>query len=214
MKPLVVTIGREFGSAGKDIGLALADRLGIPCYDKELLERAAQDSEFCEEIFEHNDEKPSNSFLFSFAMDSHAFGGYATPSMLDMPLNQKVFLAQFDAIKKIAEQESCVIIGRCADYALQENENVVSVFIKAEVPFKLKHLNERFQDQLDEKTAIDLMNKTDKKRASYYNYYTSKRWGDSKSYDLCLNSSDLGIEGCVDMIVNYIEIKKKSLKFE
>ncbi len=205
MKHLIITIGREFGSAGKDIGLLLSEKLGIPCYDKELLERAAKDSDFCEEIFEHNDEKPSNSFLYSFVADSHAFGGYSTPGMIDMPLKQKVFLAQFDAIKKIAEMESCIMIGRCADYALQDNENVISVFIKAEIPFKTKHLMDTFK--VDEKTALELMEKTDKKRANYYNYYTSKRWGDSKSYDLCLNTSDLGIDGCVDMIMKYIEIK-------
>lgn len=213
MKPLVITIGREFGSAGKQIGISLAKRLDIPCYDKELLERAAQDSEFCQEIFEHNDEKPSNSFLFSFATDSHSFGGCSTaPGMLDIPLNQKVFLAQFNTIKKIAEHESCVIIGRCADYALQDDENMVSVFIKAETPFKVKNLMERSSEEIDEKTAIELMTKTDKKRANYYNYYTSKRWGDSKSYDLCLNASDLGIEGCVDVIMKYIETKQKNLE--
>lgn len=210
MKPLVITIGREFGSSGKEIGLALAERLGIPCYDKELLERAAEDSEFCKEIFEHNDEKPSNSFLYSFALDSHSFGGCATaPSMLDIPLNQKVFLAQFDTIKKIAEQESCVIIGRCADYALQDDENMVSVFIKASTPFKVHQIMKRSTELIDQKTALELMQKTDKKRANYYNYYTSKRWGDSRSYDLCLNASDLGVEGCVDMIIRYIELKKK-----
>lgn len=206
---LIVCIGREFGSAGKDIGLAVAQKLGIPCYDKELLERAAKDSDFCEEIFEHNDEKPSHSFLYSLVMDAHSFGGYSTPGMLDMPLNQKVFLAQFDAIKKIAEHESCVMIGRCADYALQDNPNVVSVFIKAEVPFKTQHLMDTFK--FDEKTALDLMEKTDKRRASYYNYYTSKRWGDARSYDLCLNTSDIGIDGCVEMILNYVEFKKKYL---
>lgn len=209
MNNLIITIGREFGSAGKDIGLALSERLHIPCYDKELLERAAKDSDFCEEIFENNDEKPSNSFLYSFVADSHAFGGYSTPGMIDMPLKQKVFLAQFEAIKKIGEMESCIMIGRCADYALRDNPNVVSVFIKAETPFKTKHLMDRFK--VDEKTAVELMEKTDKKRANYYNYYTSKRWGDSRSYDLCLNTSDLGIDGCVDMIVHYIELKKKNM---
>ena len=209
MGNLIVTIGREFGSAGKDIALKVAERLNIPCYDKELLERAAKESDFCEEIFEHNDEKPTGSFLYSLVMDAHAFGGYASPGLLDMPLNQKIFLAQFDTIKKIGATESCVMVGRCADYALQDNENVVSVFVHAETPFKIQHLMETFK--IDEKTALELMEKTDKKRASYYNYYTSKRWGDSRSYDLCLNTSDLGIDGCVDMILQYIELKKKNL---
>lgn len=208
MGNLIVTIGREFGSAGKNVGLSLSEHLNVPCYDKELLERAAKESEFCEEIFEHHDEKPTNSFLYSLVMDSHALGTYQTaPGLLDMPLNQKVFLAQFDTIKKIADQESCVMIGRCADYALQDYDNVVSVFIRADEEFKLARLMERYQ--CNEKTARDLMIKTDKKRASYYDYYTSKKWGAASSYDLCINTSDVGIEGAVDVILNYIDIKKK-----
>ena len=208
MGNLIITIGREFGSAGKNVGLSLSEHLNIPCYDKELLERAAKNSEFCEEIFEHHDEKPTNSFLYSLVMDSHALGTYqTTPGMLDMPLNQKVFLAQFDTIKKIADQESCVMIGRCADYALQDYDNVVTVFVRADEEFKLARLMDRYK--CNEKTARELMIKTDKKRASYYDYYTSKKWGSAASYDLCINTSDVGIEGAVDVIMNYIEIKKK-----
>ena len=140
-------------------------------------------------------------------MDSHSFGGYATPSFYDMPLNQKIFLAQFDTIKKIAAAESCVIVGRCADYALQDHPNCINVFIHANLEFKIEHLIESFH--VNEATAKDLIKKTDKKRASYYNYYTSKDWGDSRSYDLTLSSSDLGIDGCVDLILNYYELKKK-----
>lgn len=208
MGNLIITIGREFGSAGKNVGLSLSEHLNIPCYDKELLERAAKESEFCEEIFEHHDEKPTSSFLYSLVMDANALGTYTTaPGLLDMPLNQKVFLAQFDTIKKIADNESCVMIGRCADYALTDYDNVVRVFIRADEEFKLKRLMDRFK--CDEKTARDLMKKTDKKRASYYDYYTSKKWGDSSSYDLCLNTSDLGVEGAVNVIMNYIEVKKR-----
>lgn len=208
MGNLIITIGREFGSAGKNVGLSLSEHLNIPCYDKELLERAAKESEFCEEIFEHHDEKPTSSFLYSLVMDANALGTYTTaPGLLDMPLNQKVFLAQFDTIKKIADNESCVMIGRCADYALADYDNVVRVFIRADEEFKLKRLMNRFK--CDEKTARDLMKKTDKKRASYYDYYTSKKWGDSSSYDLCLNTSDLGVEGAVNVIMNYIEVKKR-----
>jgi len=208
MEHLVITIGREFGSAGKDIGLAVAERLGIRCYDKELLKRASENSEYCEEVFENNDEKPTNSFLYSLFMDTH-YGGFSTTGFMDMPLNQKVFLAQFDTIKEIASKESCVIVGRCADYALQDNPNMISVFIRANEDFRIQHLKDTYS--MDEKAARDLMDKLDKKRANYYNYYTSKRWGDSRSYDLCLNSSDLGIQGCVEMILNYVELKQKYL---
>lgn len=210
MKNLVVTIGREFGSAGKDIGLEVANRLGVTCYDKELLTQASENSEFCQEVFEKNDEKPNNSFLYSLFMDTHSLGGYSTAGFADVPLNQKVFLAQFETIKKIAEKESCVIVGRCADYALQDNENVVSVFIRADEAFRVEHLMETYN--MDEKAAKELMDKIDKKRQNYYNYYTSKRWGDSRSYDLCLNASDLGIDGCADLIMQYIEAKNKNAK--
>lgn len=111
----IITIGRQYGSAGHSIGKILADGLGIKYYDKELLERAAKDSGLCQELFENHDEKPTNSFLYSLVMDSYSFGYGST--MMDMPLNQKVFLAQFDAIKKISQDGPCVIVGRCADYA-------------------------------------------------------------------------------------------------
>ena len=114
----IITIGRQYGSAGHSIGKILADDLGIKYYDKELLERAAKDSGLCQELFENHDEKPTNSFLYSLVMDSYSFGYGST--MMDMPLNQKVFLAQFDAIKKLAEEGPCVMVGRCADYALSD----------------------------------------------------------------------------------------------
>ena len=125
----VITIGREFGSGGHEIGMKLAEKLGIKCYDKELLELAAKESGLCEELFASQDEKPTNSFLYSLVMDTYSLG--YTNSYVDMPINHKVFLAQFDAIKKLAERESCVIVGRCADYALEDNPYAVSVFIKA-----------------------------------------------------------------------------------
>lgn len=201
MDHLIYTIGREFGSGGKDIGDALAQKLGIPCYDKELLARAAKDSGFCREIFENHDEKPTNSFLYSLVMDTYSVNGYNSTPFLDMPLNQKVFLAQFDTIKKLAAEGPCVIVGRCADYALADMDKCVNVFIRADVDFKIKHTVERLG--ISEAKAKDMNAKNDKQRASYYNYYTSKRWGDAKSYNLCLDSGMLGIDGCVEMILKY-----------
>ena len=124
----IITIGRQYGSAGHSIGKILADGLGIKYYDKELLERAANDSGLGQELDDNHAEQPTNSFLYSLVMDSYSFGYGST--MMDMPLNQKVFLAQFDAIKKISQDGPCVIVGRCADYALEENPNVLSIFIK------------------------------------------------------------------------------------
>ena len=200
----IYTIGREFGSGGQYVGEELAKRLGIKLYDKELLQQAAKDSGFCEEIFENHDEKPTNSFLYSLVMDTYSVNGYSTASFLDMPLNHKVFLAQFETIKKIAERESCVIVGRCADYALADHPDCINTFIKADLSSRIKMISKRAN--ITENTAKDMIQKQDKQRASYYNYYTSKKWGDSKSYDLCLDSSKLGIDGCVDMILKFREI--------
>lgn len=203
----IYTIGRELGSGGKDIGVALAKRLGIKCYDKELLAEAAKESGFCAEIFENHDEKPTNSFLYSLVMDTYSVGAFSTTPFLDMPLNHKVFLAQFDAIKKIAEKESCVMVGRCADYALADMPECMSVFVHADLDYRIQGISKKLN--LTVNKAKDFIQKTDKQRASYYNYYTSKKWGDARSYDLSLDSSRIGIEGCVDMILAYRELLKK-----
>ena len=124
-----------------------------------------------------------------------------------MPLNHKIFLAQFDTIKKLADQESCVIVGRCADYALADYPNTLSVFITASDEERIARLKDLYK--VDDAKAKDIMVKTDKKRSSYYNYYSSKRWGDAKSYDLCLSSTALGIDGVVDMILEVAKAKQK-----
>jgi len=203
---VIITIGRECGSGGRHIGKQLAEELGIKYYDKELLTEAAKKSGLCRELFETHDEKPTSSFLYALVMDTYSMG-YSNSGYMDMPLNHKIFLAQFDTIKQIAAEESCVIIGRCADYALADNPNVISVFITADDDVKIKTLMDRHQ--ISEAKAKDLMIKTDKKRASYYNYYSNKRWGDSKSYDLCINSSKLGNDGVIQIIKAYIETKRK-----
>ena len=203
----IITIGRQYGSAGHSIGKILADDLGIKYYDKELLERAAKDSGLCQELFENHDEKPTNSFLYSLVMDSYSFGYGST--MMDMPLNQKVFLAQFDAIKKISQDGPCVIVGRCADYALEENPNVLSIFIKADMQDRIAVSQSCMIFLMQKQRQIT---KIDKQRASYYNYYTSKRWGEVDSYDLCLNSSVFGIDGTVDMIKQAIEVKEAGIR--
>ena len=200
----IYTIGREFGSSGKAVGEKLAEKLGIKVYDKELLQQAAKDSGFCEEIFENHDERPTNSFLYSLVMDTYSVSGYSTAPFLDMPLNHKVFLAQFETIKKIAEKESCVIVGRCAYYALVDNPECINIFIKADMSERIKNVSRAFN--LTENKARDMINKTDKQRASYYNYYTSKKWGDSKSYDMCLDSGKLSVDGCVEMILKFREL--------
>ena len=200
----IYTIGREFGSGGREVGEKLAAKLGIKLYDKELLQQAAKDSGFCEEIFENHDEKPTNSFLYSLVMDTYSVSGYSAAPFLDMPLNHKVFLAQFETIKKIAEKESCVIVGRCADYALSDNPDCINIFIHADLDVRIKNVSRNMN--ITENKARDIINKTDKQRASYYNYYTSKKWGDSKSYNLSLDAGKLGTDNCVEMILKFREL--------
>ena len=203
---LIITIGRQSGSGGKEIGQKVAEKLGVKCYDKELRALAAKESGLCEELFQSHDEKPTKSFLYSLVMDSYSFG-YTSSGYMDMPINHKIFLAQFEAIKALADREPCVIVGRCADYALEDYPNRVSIFVTGDDKAKIKRLAER--NNVTEAKAKEIMMKTDKERSSYYNYYSSKKWGDVRSYDLCVNSSVLGIEGTVDLIIYFANAKLK-----
>ena len=202
----IITIGRQYGSAGREIGYKVADALDIKLYDKEMLDRAAKESGICQELFETHDEKPTNSFLYSLVMDTYSLG-YTSGSYTDMPINHKVFLAQFDAIKKIADEGPYILVGRCADYALEEYDNVISLFIHAGLDARIRRIA-RIYDLTDAK-AKDLIIKTDKKRASYYNYYSNKKWGAADSYDMCLNSSMLGIDGTAEAIIKLVELKER-----
>ena len=198
----VITIGRQFGSAGKEIGEKVAANFGIKYYNKELLSRAAKESGFCQEMLENHDERPTSSFLYNLVMDTYSFG-YNASHFVDMPISHKVFLAQFDTIKKIAQEGACVIVGRCADYALSEMKNCVHIFIYADEDTKIKRVMKQYD--LDAAKAKDMCIKKDKQRQSYYNYYSSKKWGRADSYDLCINSSVLGVDGSVKLITQYIE---------
>lgn len=198
----IITIGRQFGSGGHEIGEKLAKHYGIKYFDRELLARAAKESGFCEELIRNHDERPTNSFLYNLVMDTYTFG-YNSSSFVDMPISHKVFMAQFDTIKKIAKEEPCVIVGRCADYALQDFKNSLHIFIHADEEAKIKRITKKFD--ISEDKAREMMHKKDKQRQSYYNYYSSKKWGRSDSYDLSINSSKLGIDGTVEFLIEYIE---------
>lgn len=196
----IITIGRQFGSGGKQIGEVLAEKMNIPFYDKELLKEAAKDSGICEEIFDSFDEKPTNSFLYSLVMDPYSLG-FGTST--ELPLNHKVFLAAFDTIKNLAEKNgSCVFVGRCADYALRDLDNVVNVFIYADMDDRTARISKKYN--ISESKAKDMIKKEDKARASYYNYYTSKRWGEMKGYDICINTSKYGIDKTVDLLYDIV----------
>ena len=193
MDKFYITIGRQYGSGGKEIGQKLAARLEVPFYDKELLTAAAKQSGICEEMFEAHDEKPTNSFLYSLVM-----GGYGGGT----PMNHKLFLAQFDAIKDLAKKSSCVILGRCADYALEGHPHLINVFIHADIDFRVRRGIATYN--LDPNKAKDIILKTDKGRAGYYNFYSGKKWGQADTYDLCINSAKVGIDGAVDMILDFM----------
>ena len=202
----IITIGRQYGSGGHEIGQKLAKELGIKCYDKELLDRAAKESGICQELFEHHDERPTNSFLYSLVMDTYSMNGAAS-GYTEMPLNYKVFLAQFNAIKQIAKEGPCVMIGRCADYALADFDNCISIFVHADMDKRIKRIASKYA--LTEAKARDQILKTDKKRASYYNYYSDKKWGDGSSYNMCIDSGVCGIDGTVQLIKDFVALKEK-----
>ncbi len=199
----IITIGRQCGSGGHEIGKKLAAKLGVPFYDRELLRIAAEQSGIAPENFEMYDEVPTNSFLYSLSLGNYnmAVGQY------DIPIHQKVFLAQFDTIKKLADKgESCVIIGRCADYALSQREQVVNVFLRADVKQRVQRMLEQYED-LNEKRAADQVVKTDKRRANYHNFYADTKWGSPDSYDLVVDSLKTGIDNTVELLAAYAEMR-------
>lgn len=202
----IITIGRQTGSGGIVIGKKLAEKLNIPFYDRELLTRASKESGINEKIFENHDEQPSKSLLYSLAMGSYGVG--IPSSYQDMPLDQKVFLAQFDTIRKIGKEGPCVIVGRCADYALEDHPCLLSVFILGNEEDKVKRIME--ENHLTEEKAKDFIRRSDKRRSAYYDYYANKKWGSAKSYDMCINSSVFGFDGTVELILD--AVKKKQVK--
>lgn len=201
---MVITVGRQYGSGGREIGTALANRLGITYYDDLLLKKAAQESGLCEELFHSFDERPK-SFLYSIALDPYSFSmGHLNAKG---SIEQQVYLATYDTIKKLADQGPCVLIGRCADYALKDRTDVINLFITAPLPNRIKRVAMR--NGISEDEAKDRIRRKDKDRAAYYNFYSSKEWGDAKSYDLCIDSSLLGIDGTVELLEDML--RKKGL---
>lgn len=194
----VISIGRRYGSGGREIGRKLAEMFNIDFYDKELITIAAKQSGFSEEILKENDESHNGSFLYSLVMGTYTGGD-------NLPLNHKLFLAQFDTIKKLAEEKSCVIIGRCADYALEYNPNCIKVFIHAGLDSRIKRAVEEYG--VDPDKVEEIIKKTDKKRESYYNFYTGKKWGNMENYDLTINSAFSGIDGAVRVIADLVREK-------
>lgn len=205
---LVITIGRQFGSGGRDVGEKVAKYFDIPFYDKELVEIAAQKSNISKEALKEVDERATNSFLYSLASGNYSMRGMNAPIYYEMPINDKLFIAQAEVIKELAKKGPCVIVGRCADYVL-ENENVdlVNVFIHGSVDYRAKRVMEALE--LTQAKARDKVIKTDKQRRTYYDYYTSKDWGVMSNYDLCVDAEKFGIDGTAEIIINSVKNKLK-----
>lgn len=199
----IITIGRQFGSGGKDVGKMVADALNIPFYDKELVELAAKKSNFNEDAVKEIDERATHSLLYSIVTGSFGLDGLNSPLFYEMPMNDKFFIAQSEIIKEVAAKESCVIVGRCADYVLSEVENVdvLSTFIYGSLDYRSMRVARDLNLTLPR--ARDYIKKTDKQRRTYYDYYTSHEWGKISNYDLCINTEKIGIESAAQMIINY-----------
>ena len=198
-KRIIITIARQYGSGGREIGEKVAKELGIPLYDKEIITDAASVGELDTELIRKADETAANSLLYTLAMGSNMAGatmhfGYK------MPLNDKLFILQSELIKGYAEKGSCVIIGRCADYVLKNEENTLRLFIYGDLEARKARIAERHPEYKPSQ-IIDAINKTDKRRSSYYNFYTGNKWGKFDNYDIAINSSTLGIDGAVNVIV-------------
>ncbi len=204
MDKYIITIGRQFGSGGRSIGQKIAEKLDIHFYDKELISIAAKESGTDPEIFKDVDEKAANSLLYSLSTGMYGFGsGFS--AMGDLPVNDKLYLLQHKIIKEIAEKESCVIVGRCADYVLRENPDCVNIFIYADMAFRKEQSVKKHG--IDEARAEHIINKTDKSRANYYSFYSGQKWGMAENYDLCINSSKLSEDKIVDLIIDYIKAR-------
>lgn len=202
-KPVIITISRQFGSGGHEIGNKLAKELNIPLYDKELVELSAKQSGMSEEVFKDIDESANHSLLFSIATGAYVIGNRATSiGDLDIPLQDRLFLIESDIIKDVARKGSCIIVGRASDYILKDNPYCFNIFIHADMPLRIERIA-KLHNLTDEK-AEKLIHKTDKRRVNYYNYYTDQKWGLAKNYHLSLNSG-IGIDKCVQLIKMLIE---------
>ena len=195
---MIITIGRQHGSNGHAVAETLAKRLNIPCYSKEIVDRTARDSNFSHEVIRSYDEKRISPFM---APSTHFFGmdeGFR--------LNMQIASAQFEAIRSLADEGGAVFVGRCADYVLRSREDLVRIFLMADMPYRIKTVMERKSITQDQ--AKKLIREVDKDRSSYYRYYTDQTWGDSGCYDLCLNVGRVGIEGAAEAIEAFVKAIK------
>lgn len=201
-KKLSITIGRQYGSGGREIGMRLGELLGFRVYDKELLFMAAEKRGIDADALRRVDEKATNSLLYTLALGSSIYG--ARNFGIDVPINDQLFITQTEIIKQAAEEENCVFVGRCADYVLRNHENCINVFVYADKESRIARVCERQSVTRDE--AISLIQKTDKRRVNYYNFYTGKKWGKYDNYHISVDSTLLGVEGTAQMLADIAKI--------
>ncbi len=204
MEHIVVTIARQYGSGGKTVGKMLAKEMGIPWYSRDILKMASEESGISEQLFMQFDEKLKSSFFKRISPDIYT-GELISPESSDFVSAKNLFNYQAEVIKKLAKTESCVIVGRAADFVLKDYPNVVSVFVHGSEEFNLARAME--QNSMTEEEMKKFIAKTDKYRADFYRHYTGREWTDARNYDLCLNSSKLGFEKCVEEIRAYIKVR-------
>ena len=204
---IVITIARQYGSGGREIGEKVAAALGIKHYDENLITLAAREGNLDETVASRADESAANSLLYTLALGSNFFGS-AMNFGYKPPLNDKLFLLQSDVIRRAAEEGSCVIIGRCADYVLRDHPKRLSIFVYGDLPHRKQRVMERHEG-ITEAQAIDLINKTDRRRSSYYNFYTGNKWGKYDNYHLAVNSSLLGIDKTAELIADMARLLMK-----
>lgn len=200
----VITIGRQFGSGGREIGEALAKKLGIPYYDKELISMAAKESGMDAEVFNDVDERATNSLLYSLSMGLYSFGNNFSNNS-ELPVNDRLYILQHQIIKKLADQGPCVIVGRCADYILKDRNDCINVFIHADMEYRKQRAIEIHD--VKKNKAEQIINKTDKVRANYYGFYSGQKWGVAQNYDLSIDSSKLTTDQAVSLIEAYLNIR-------
>ena len=203
-KHYCICIGRKFCSGGRNIAALVAQELGIKVYDRDLLRKAAQNAGFSEKFFEEADEEKTRKGLRSLFMSRFNSSNGFSSNYLS---NESIFNMQSDAIRKIHETEDCVFIGRCADYVLRESDRLLNVFIAADMDDRVARVCRHAGDDMTPSKALSLIEDIDRKRSSYYNYFSGRTWGDTAVYDICLNSTTLGYDKCADIIVSLAKEK-------
>jgi cytidylate kinase len=193
----VITIGRQLGSGGREIGENVAAQLGVSYYDKELIQIASQESGLSKEVFEKVDEKTRHSILGDLL---GLYGSTDDTYSNNYLSNEALFQIQSDVIRKLASEKSCIFVGRCADYVLKDYPRCLNIFLSADKNDRVKRIMQI--EQFSEKKALEHIERMDKKRSGYYNYYSNKIWGAAESYHLCINSSFLGIDETISVILN------------